>query len=464
MSGTLTMIAWCDPGRRWARYSWAGIWVGVLEISRERLTYRMERREMVAADFSSAELVWLKSAKFTAARFDLHTADGSYRFYLSPPGNDAPPPSPDIIQSISTSLNHISPLGYLDGALGAVGDASGVLSNAISLPGAVAQLRTGNRNEQLIRDLLSGEDGGPSPVAPDVPPPLFQFARGDDDTWGCAVRFGPRGALAACAHSDGTIRFWDSADGRPIRTLKAYDKSDCSIKSMEFSADGRKLLVAGDQEAVLLWDVLAGTLVASLVHDEEVSSASMDRRSDWCVTVCDDLTTRVWNLRTRRIDRELRTSSDRAVTFSPSSERFATIGLDGLYSYASLSDPRPARDEDVGDGLLHLVAFSRQDLIAVADMVGDIFVFGADLERRLAHISHGSRMESLAFSPDGQLILGGDSEGEIAAWDVHTGNKVFQVSGEYEVSAAAWSPQGDRIATACLNGLLMWRIPRSPGR
>lgn len=134
MNDTLVMLAWCDPDCRRVRYTWSGIWVGILEASKERLTFRVNRQEIVSTEITDSSLIWRRTTKLFASRFDLHTADGNYRFYLSPPGTDAPSPAPDLLHTLSKSLDHVSVFGLLDGAVGAIGDAAGVAGDALSSP------------------------------------------------------------------------------------------------------------------------------------------------------------------------------------------------------------------------------------------------------------------------------------------------------------------------------------------
>jgi WD40 repeat protein len=81
--------------------------------------------------------------------------------------------------------------------------------------------------------------------------------------------------LKASGSFDDTIRLWDVATGRPIRTpLTGHTNI---VKSVAFSPDGKTLASGSDDDTIRLWDVaytddtvtyLCGSAGRSLTHDE----------------------------------------------------------------------------------------------------------------------------------------------------------------------------------------------------
>ena len=64
---------------------------------------------------------------------------------------------------------------------------------------------------------------------------------------------------------------------------------------------------------------------------------------------------------------------------------------------------------------------------------------------------HSERINSVAFSPDGQFIASCSGEGynrdnSVRVWNAETGEQLWQLSGEKQINSVAFSPDGSLIA------------------
>jgi WD40 repeat protein len=76
-----------------------------------------------------------------------------------------------------------------------------------------------------------------------------------------AVAFSPDGRNALSGSSDRTLKFWDVATGKEIRTLAGHTSW---VSSVACSLDGRSVLSGSLDDTLKLWDVATGTRFAPL--------------------------------------------------------------------------------------------------------------------------------------------------------------------------------------------------------
>jgi WD40 repeat protein len=84
------------------------------------------------------------------------------------------------------------------------------------------------------------------------------------------VVFSPDGCTALSGSADKTVKLWELATGKVLRTFIGHSKE---VTAVAFSPDGRTMLSGGADSKVTLWDITTGTQIQSLVeeHAEEIS-------------------------------------------------------------------------------------------------------------------------------------------------------------------------------------------------
>jgi WD40 repeat protein len=76
-------------------------------------------------------------------------------------------------------------------------------------------------------------------------------------------------------------------------------------------------------------------------------------------------------------------------------------------------------------------------------------------------LDFGRTVQALAFSPDGSLLVSGDSAGSVQVWEVATGERLADLRGHtLAVTGIAFSPDGTAFATSSRDGTVrVWGIP-----
>jgi hypothetical protein len=108
------------------------------------------------------------------------------------------------------------------------------------------------------------------------------------------VAFSRDGARLASASHDQTVKLWDVASGRLLRTLTGHK---AFIHGVAWSPDGARLASAGGDRMVKIWDAATGQELRTLRrHTSWVSGVAFSPNGDWLASVGGD-GIRLWDAR-----------------------------------------------------------------------------------------------------------------------------------------------------------------------
>ncbi|WP_371614618.1 PQQ-binding-like beta-propeller repeat protein [Streptomyces sp. NBC_00454] len=235
-------------------------------------------------------------------------------------------------------------------------------------------------------------------------------------------------------------------------------ESGVALRRLAFSPDGTRLLVRTEDGRILTWDPAARVqLPESLPAPTGTAPWGLDFPADgW--------PTKLWTP-ARPPSRPV--SLVQHVAFRAAGRQAAVIGADGRVLVLDWSDDRraAARVPDGVSDVFALAAAPNGGVLAAA--MGERVVLwdpaapeGSDLELE----AHSSTIGAMAFSPDGCLLVTGDTDGHILLWDVSApappgrrppGRRLPGHAGA--VYDLAFSPQGNRLASAGADGTVrLW--------
>ena len=126
-----------------------------------------------------------------------------------------------------------------------------------------------------------------------------------------------------------TVRIWDAATGRELKTLE----SEGCLTAIEFSPDGERLAVGRYDGSAIIWGLTdAESQVISTLsgHSAFIPSLSFSPYGDLLATASFDGTAKVWDLNTGQEWLTFHTQGAvTRVVFSPDGKHLATAGFDG---------------------------------------------------------------------------------------------------------------------------------------
>jgi WD40 repeat protein len=204
---------------------------------------------------------------------------------------------------------------------------------------------------------------------------------------------------------DGAIWLWDIAAAKPVHVLEAKAGR---VNSVAFSPDGRILASAGPDEAMIhLWDPKTGKAIGKLESDPEPATPP---------TMAEGIT---------------------RIVFSPDGKTLVSVSR---YRY-------PGNIRAIDDKKTREVRVVR---------LWEVATLKERLQIRVPfHASESSRDERrneitcAAFSADGQVLILGKKDGDIALWHIPAGKEIRLMRAHHDlVTAVVLAPDGRTFATA----------------
>jgi WD40 repeat protein len=263
---------------------------------------------------------------------------------------------------------------------------------------------------------------------------------------------------------DETLKLWDAATGREIRTLTGHSSG---VSSVAFSPDGN-LIVSGDVKGILkVWNTATGEEIHTLTgHSDIVVSVVFSPDSKLIISGSD--TIKVWDAATGREIHTLQGHSDYIyyLAFSPDGTRIISCARDDLED-VKIWDTATGREIRILQGnsdTVISVAFSPDGKQIVSSSIRDnavkVWDAATGRENRILQ-GHSDTVVSVAFSPDSKRIVSGDVDGVLKIWDAVTGRELLTLQGHSNgaVIFAAFSSNGEWIVSGSNNNTVkIWDI------
>ncbi|MFP4173735.1 MAG: dockerin type I domain-containing protein [Candidatus Hydrogenedentota bacterium] len=293
----------------------------------------------------------------------------------------------------------------------------------------------------------------------------------------------PDGATVASRSSDTEVWMWDIASGERLRTLEWDTGTGAGLRDMAFSSCGERLLLGWTFSRTWLVDAETGELL-QVYSDDAVDSdvRAVDFSSDDLrVLTAQGSQVHLWDAESGERLRVFEdVESDHSVTsvaFSPDDDYVLTGSTDGAARLWHTETGSLIRTFEGHEGVIKSVAFSH-DGQRIVTGASALTASGNDTARlwdtetgEHLHTLQGHEslrssgvstrtVESVAFSPDNQLVLTGSQDRTARLWDTDTGEALRVLRGHNTwVKSMAFTPSGDEILTRGRDGLVfLWEV------
>ena len=318
-----------------------------------------------------------------------------------------------------------------------------------------------------------------------------------------SVAWSPDGRYAATGSHDSTVKIWEAATGREVRTfresshvnavawspdgklilegnadhllvlrdvaagteVRRFQGHTGAVNAVAWSPDGRFALSGSEDKTLKLWDIATGKEVRTLkghggffTERGEVLTVAWSPDGRYILSGSSDKTVKLWETNTGSEVRTFSRHKDvvRSVAFSPDGRHVVSAGDDDILRLWETATGREVKSFQAHEGLqkwgVRSVAWSPDGTQVLYTSTIEHVMTLLDVSTGKAvrkFDGHTSWINSAALSPDGKWVLSGSYDCKAKLWDAATGQELKTLQGRsHGISAIAFSPDGSQVLSS----------------
>jgi WD40 repeat protein len=283
------------------------------------------------------------------------------------------------------------------------------------------------------------------------------------------LAFSPDGKWLVSAHSDSAILLWDVAERECVANFKEHSGP---VRAVAFSSDGKRIASASEDRSVIIWNAESGRKEAVITgHNAPVVAAVFSPDGKSIVSTDFEGTIIFWDIERQEPHWSIKKPADPVKPDDPflPAGRCLAVSPDGRWIattfrvYDSSNGHQVYQFPSNTYGFAYGVAFSSDGRRLFGVNGEAILLWDTERWKPLQFLKfNDSKPIKIGLSPDGKLFVTGEESGNLRLWTFDPAREAGLL-GQHgaRVKSITFSPEGKEVATASDdNSIALWDVGR----
>jgi WD40 repeat protein len=275
-----------------------------------------------------------------------------------------------------------------------------------------------------------------------------------------AIAFSPDGRHVLTGSFDNTLRLWEAATGKEVKSFGGPSGHQNHILTVAFSPDGRLLASGGMDNTVRLWDSPIGGPLREYVHTAPVNALAVSPDGTRLAGACKDGTIKVWNTADGKQLLSLagHTGPVTGLAFAGNGQLLASSGSDRMVRFWNVANGQPAGALGTHAAAVNAMVMVGNNLACTASDDGLLKLWRVPVPAPRNLAAHTDVVTALTISPDGRTVVTGSADKTLRLSNFDNGQPLKQFQGPTAaISAVALASNNATVAAGTAHGkLYLW--------